>query len=280
MRVRKLAWSAIGVLAFALAGSLPAHAQTDNHLWPRFSIIGGSYWIEVDDTIRVDATSERTGSDVELETDLGLPDSDSLLTFGFDWGFARKHSLGVRYYSYEREGSRSIDRIVTIGDVTFPVGARLDASFETESIEAIYDYWFVRKDNVGFAGSLGLVYLGLDASATGTAVFGPSGRTETREVSASTDLPVPMIGLALKGSPTSRLVLRADARYLPSVQIGDVDGEAASYSFSADFYIFGGFALGASYAGRIYEVEVDQTSWHGSVDLSSEGWQGYLRLSL
>jgi hypothetical protein len=279
MRIRRLTWSAIGVFALALAGALPARAQT-NHLWPRFSFTAGSYWIEVDDTIRIDATSERTGSDVELETDLGLPDNDSLLTFGFDWGFARKHSLGVRYYAYEREGSRSIDRVVTIGDETFPVGARLDASFETNSIEAIYDYWFVRKDNVGFAGSLGLVYLGVEASATGTAVFGPSGQTETREVSASTDLPVPMIGLALKGSPWHWLVLRADARYLPSVQIGDIDGEAASYSLGADFYLFGGFALGARYAGHIYEVDVDQSRWQGSVDLSSEGWQGYLRLSL
>lgn len=279
MRIRKPLRSAIGVLALVLAGALPARAQT-NYLWPKFSITAGSYWIEVDDTIRVDVSTQRTGSDIQLETDLGLPDSQSLTTFGFDWAFARKHSLGVRYYQYDREGSRSLDRTLTIGDTEFPVGARLDADFETTSIEAVYDYWFVRRDTFGFGGSLGLVYLSLDAEATGTFTLGTSGATETRRASASTDLPVPMIGLSVKGTPWSRLVLHAEGRYLPSVEIGDINGEAAAFSIGADLYVFKALAIGASYDGRIYEVDVDQENWRGAVDLSSEGWRGYLRLSM
>ena len=274
----KLVRSAVGTLILALAGMLPARAET-NYLWPRFSLTAGSYRITTDDTIRIDASAERLGTEVNWEEDLGLPDTDSLATFGLDWGFAPKHSLGFRYYSMEREGSRSIDRTITIGDVTFPVGARLEAATDATSIEAFYDYWFVRKDAFGFAGSLGLVYVTVDASATGTAVFGPSGTTETRETSASTDLPVPMIGLAFKASPGSRLVLYANGRYLPKVQIGDVDGEAGSYSLGADLYLLGPFAIGASYDGVFYNVDVDQSKWHGSVDLSTKGWKGYVRLS-
>jgi hypothetical protein len=250
MRIRRLLRSVTGVFALVFAGALPAHAQT-NYLWPTFSITGGSYWIEVDDSIRVDASTMRTGSDIELETDLGLPESQSLVTFGLDWAFAPKHSLGVSYYQYERDGSRAIDRTITIGGVEFPVGARLDAEFETTSIEAVYDYWFVRRDTFGFAGSLGLVYLSLDAEATGTVVLGSSGATETRRASASTDLPVPMIGLSVKGTPWRRLVLYAEGRYLPSVEIGDVNGEAASFSLGADLYVFKSLAIGASYDGRI-----------------------------
>jgi hypothetical protein len=275
---RTLLRGAAGTLVLALAGMLPAHAET-NYLWPRFSLTGGSYRITTDDTIRIDATAERTGTEVRLEADVGLPDSESLATFGVDWGFAARHSLDFRYYSLDREGSRAIDRTFTIGDVVFPVGARLDAESETTSIEAIYNYWFVRKDDLGFAGSLGLVYLSVDVAATGTAVFGPSGVTETRRVSASTELPVPMIGLAIKGSPWRRLVLRADGRYLPNVQVGDVDGEAGSYSLGADFYVAGPFALGASYDGTFYKVDLEDTNWHGSVDLATKGWKGYARLS-
>src|SRR6185436_11076861 len=169
----KLVRSAVGILVLALAGMLPARAET-NYLWPTFSLTAGSYRITTDDTIRIDASTERVGTEVQWEEELGLPDSDDLATFGLDWGFAARHSLGFRYYSLEREGSRSIDRTITIGDVTFPVGARLDAASDTTSIEAFYDYWFVRKDAFGFAGSLGLVYVTIDTSVTGTAVFGPS----------------------------------------------------------------------------------------------------------
>jgi hypothetical protein len=266
------------MLALALAGGLPARAETD-YLWPRYSLTAGSYWITADDRIRIDASANRAGTGVRLETDLGLPDSDSLATFGFDWGFADRHSLGFKYYNHDRAGSRSIDRVFTIGDVEYPAGARLETAFDTTSIEAVYNYWFVRKDAYGFAGSLGLVYLGIDATVTGTARFGTSGATETRQASASTDLPVPMIGLAYKASPWRRLVLHADGRYLPSVQIGDVNGEAGSYSLGADFYLVGPFAVGVSYDGTFYDIDLDETRWRGSVDVSTKGWKGYLRAS-
>lgn len=274
--------SAAGTLALAfalvLAGALPACAETD-YLWPKFSLTGGSYWVDTEATVRIDASTEAAGTEVQLEGELGLPESTSLASFGLDWGFADRHSLSFRYYSYDREGSRTISRNVTVGDVTFPVGARLDVASDTTSIEAIYNYWFVRHDNLGLGGSFGLVYLSFDATATGTAVFGPSGATETRQASGNTDLPVPMIGLAFKANPWHRLVFHADGRYLPTVQIGDIEGEAASYSLGADLYVAGPFALGASYDGHFYKVDLDQPEWRGSADLTTEGWQGYVRLS-
>jgi hypothetical protein len=275
---RRLMRSAAGTLALAFAGMLPARADT-NYLWPRFSFTGGSYRITTDDTVRIDASSARAGTEVRLETDLGLPDTKSLAIFGFDWGFAARHSLQLKYYELSREGSRAVSRVVTIGDVTFPAGAQLTAAFDTTSIEGAYNYWFVRRDDLGVAASAGLVYLELDASMTGTAVFGPSGATETRRTSASTELPVPMIGLAAKGSPWQRVVLFGSARYLPSVKIGDVNGEAGSYKLGADFYVIGAFALSASYDGTFYKIDVDQSRWRGAVDLETKGWQGYVRVS-
>jgi hypothetical protein len=276
---RKLMRSAVGMLALACAGMPPARAETTNYLWPRFAVTAGSYRIDTDDSIRIDVSAQATGTEARLEEDFGLPDSESLTTLGFEWGFAARHSLDFKYYDLDREGSRTISRTITIRDVEFPVGASLDASFGTTSIEGAYNYWFVRRDELGVAASLGLVYLDLGASMTGTAVFGSSGATETRSVSASTDLPVPMIGLAVKGSPWRRVVLFGSGRYLPAVQIGDIDGEAGSYKLGADWYLIGAFALGASYDGTFYKIDVDQSRWRGSVDLASKGWNGYVRAS-
>ncbi len=266
------------MLALACAGMLPARAET-NYLWPRFAVTAGSYQITTDNSIRIDVSAQVIGTEARLEEDFGLPDSESLTTFGLEWGFAARHSLDFKYYDLDREGSRTISRTLTIRDVEFPVGASLDASFGTTAIEGAYNYWFVRRDELGVAASLGLVYLDLGASMTGTAVFGSSGATETRSVSASTDLPVPMIGLAVKGSPWRRVVLFGSGRYLPTVQIGDIDGEAGSYRLGADWYLIGAFALGVSYDGTFYKIDVDQSRWRGAVDLASKGWNGYVRAS-
>jgi hypothetical protein len=98
-------------------------------------------------------------------------------------------------------------------------------------------------------------------------------------VSAHTDAPVPMIGLALKGSPVRRLVLHAEARYLPRVTVEDVDGEATTFSLGADFQVAGPLHVSVAYEGTTYEVDIARDDWRGAVDLDSKGFRAGLRLS-
>jgi len=272
-RLRRRPIPAALVLIFA-AGA--AGAQTD-YLWPDFAFSAGAYLLSTSDQIGVEGEIEALGRPVDLEADLGLPDDETLLSARFDWAFAERHSVGLSYYSNEREGAREIDTAIEIGGRVFPVGARVEASLETTSIEGHYDWWFLRHDGFGVAGSLGLVYLSLDATATASVRIGGGSGTITRSESADTDLPVPMIGVALKGRPWSRLVLRGHARILPSVRIGDYEGEAASYGAGADFYFWGPLGVGLAYEATTYQVDIDADSWRGSVDLDAEGWRLYLR---
>jgi hypothetical protein len=267
---------AIFALAFAFASTGLAQSETD-FLWPTFSVTAGGFRVTSDDDIRIEGTLDRVNSEVSLSSDLGLPESDTVLAAGFEWGFAAKHSLGLRYFALQREGSRSINRDIQIGNTVFPVGARVDGRFDSDTIEASYNYWFVRRDEFGFGGTLGLVYLSLDAQASASVTIGGGVGSVTYRETANTDLPIPMIGLTFKGSPVNRLVLRASAMALPSVTIGDVSGSAAAYSVGAEYYILGPVALGASYDGTFYDVDVEDSHWNGSVNLSHDGLQLYLR---
>ena len=91
--------------------------------------------------------------------------------------------------------------------------------------------------------------------------------------SASTDLPVPMIGVVAKGSPWPWLVLHGGLRYLPSVTIDQYSGDAASYAVGADFYVWGPLAIGAAYTGTYFNAEIDDSNWNGSVDLANDGFR-------
>lgn len=263
-------------VACGLAGAGATHAEVDD-LWPTFAVGAGGYWIDTTDEVRIDGSLGAAGRQIDLQADLGLPDSKTLIQADLVWAFAERHSVELGYYSLERKGSRSLAREVEIGDTVFPVGATASASFETTAIEAAYTYWFVRHENFGFGGTIGLVELGLDAEASATVRLGGTGATISERADASTDLPVPMIGLAVKGSPVDRLVLYARGRFLPSVSVGDYSGEAGTYSAGAQYRLFGPVALGASYDGAFYKADVDTTSWGGSVDLVSRGWRLYLR---
>lgn len=277
MRIRQFL---AGAAFLALGSTAVASAQTEsNRLWPTFDVAVGSYQISASDEIKVQGSIERLGREIDLDRDFGLPDRKSVFGGGFHWAFADKHSLGLNTWSLKRDVGRSINRDVELGGITFPVGASASVEFKQTFIEATYDYWFVRHESFGFGGSFGLVYLSLDAKAQASYEFGNSGQTTTVRESASTDLPVPMIGAVVKGSPLSWLVLRGWLRYLPSVTIDQYSGEAASYGIAADFYVWGPLAIGAAYSGTYYKADVDDNNWNGSIDLANDGAQLYLRAS-
>lgn len=267
---------AAGTIAiFALAG-MAAHAETD-YLWPRFSVDAGALSLSTQDEIRLNGELEILGRPVDFQTDFGLPDSKTALGLRLDWAFADRHSVDLQYYSLDRDASRSILREVEIGNIEFPIGASASASFKTTTIESSYTYWFLRNESFGLGGSFGLVYLGLDAGVSARGQFGPGGSTVSRSISESTDVPVPMIGMAVKGSPFRRLVLFAYGRILPSVSVGDYDGSAGSFGAGANYFLFGPLAVGASFNGTYYRAGIDTSNWEGDIDLSQNAWNLYLR---
>lgn len=275
--IRRPIFTATLLLALAAAGFSPVTAEETDHLWPRFAVDAGAYQISTSDEIRVQGSIDLVGHEVDLSRDIGLPDSETLLSLKLDWAFAERHSLELGYWSLSRTGSRAIAREVEIGDYVFPVGAEARLDFDSTTLGASYTYWFLRKPNFGLGGTFGLVYLGLDAKASASVELAGVGVTVSRSASASTDLPVPMIGASLKGSPWRWLVLYGRVAVLPSVTVGDYSGAAGVYSFGADFYVWGPLALGASFDGSYYDADVDNRDWNGSVDLSSNGFRFYLR---
>jgi hypothetical protein len=266
------------VVAFGALIATSAPAQTD-HLWPRFSVTAGAYEISTNDKIGVEGSIEAAGREVDFSTDLGLPDNATLLAAGIDWTFANRHTLDFTYYTYDRNGSRDLGRNIEIGDQVFPIGASVEGSFKSTSIEAGYTYWFMRRETFGFGGTLGLVYLGLDAEASASFTAGGGSGTISRSASASTDLPVPMVGLSVKGQPWQRVVLYARARFLPSMSIDQYDGEAASYTVGTDVWVIDWLALGLSYDGTYYRAEIDDSSWRGSLDVENSGLHLFLRFA-
>jgi hypothetical protein len=275
MNLRSI-FAAACVLALGAARVASAQSETD-HLWPTFDVAVGSYQVSADDQIRIEGTIERLGHEVDLGRDFGLPDRKSVFGGAFHWAFADKHSVGVSTYTLKRDQTRSIEGVIEIGDTTFPIGASATLEFQQTTIEATYDYWFLRQEKFGLGGSFGLVYLSLDAEARASIQVGSAGQSIEDSSSASTDLPVPMIGLVTKGSPWPWLVLHAGARYLPSVTIDQYSGEAASYLIGADFYVWGPLAVGVAYSGTYYKADVDDSNWNGSIDVSNSGAQVYLR---
>jgi hypothetical protein len=99
------------------------------------------------------------------------------------------------YFQNKRSDTRMLEEDISFRGQTYPVNASLTASSELSIAQLSYDYAFLRRPTYEIAAGLGIHYIDMaftldgEISAPGGAVSG------SREASASTGAPLPVVGL-------------------------------------------------------------------------------------
>ena len=95
---RGIAKAAIATV-LVLAGLGPAQADED----PTFSISLGAFFTDRDSNTQIDADATDTGSDVDLEDDLGFDKSDTVFRIDAYWRFAERHRIDISAFDLSRD---------------------------------------------------------------------------------------------------------------------------------------------------------------------------------
>ena len=271
---------ALALLGGVLAVPVARAQGTGSFPFDRFSVTVGSFYQTTDVGLRLDASAEREGTSISLEEDLGFDDSQDLLRFELEWRPFERSQFSAGYYELSRDARRTLDREIEFGDTTFPVSASLAADADTQYAELYYTFWAVKKPQSGLGLSIGAAAFSIDL-ALSAAVERPGGQgTRSLEESASTDLPVPLLGVQWRYAFTSHWMIGADVRALPSVQIEDYEGSALTYGARLEFRPFRNFGLGAAWTSFNIDVDVERDRFQGSLDYTVEGAQVYARLAV
>ena len=155
----------------------------------------GWFFMSTDMRVRVDGEAqEETGDDVDFDDTFGIGDFDR---FRADvlWRISGRHAVKFMYFENNRDATRSATRDVTFRGETFPVGATINAHSDVTVAQLGYEYAFRRRDTYELAGGIGIHYvdLGLGLDATVTAQGSTASRSLDEE--ASTQAPLPVLGL-------------------------------------------------------------------------------------
>lgn len=269
-----LAWFLSLMLVFSLPSA--AAGQTDP-LWERWGLSVGSFFYSADSNVRADADRNRAeiGTDIDFENDVGLNSSATLVKLRLYRLFGRRHELSLGTYELNRSASQTITRDLEFENTVFPASATVDGELNTRNIELAYSYYVVRRDRFGFGLSGGIVDFEIEGRlATTLQVAGSSLRLAER---ASATVPIPMLGARLRGLPHPRIVLLAEARFLPSIQIGDIDGSSATASLAVEGRVARHVRLGLSYDYFEIDAGVVESSLTGRIKWTEGGSQLYLR---
>jgi len=243
-----------GLLAAATAGlAAPAAAQS----------IQDKAWIEVSayfPSINTDATVTRPGfpgTDIDLESDLGLDKHETLPAVYAGWRFTDRFTLIGEYYALDRNGSRVLSRDINFGDATFPASFEVKSELHSDIYRVALGYSFIKNEQSELGASLGLHATDFKIDLSGQArVGGATGLQNNRQ---STDFlaPMPTVGVFGTFEPMPKVIMTGRADYM-SLKIGDYDGSIFNGQAAIGYRVYGNVDVGVSYRYVKYKLDVDK----------------------
>jgi hypothetical protein len=273
------------VLGGLLAGGLlvsPAFAQSSagpwNDLPDRFQIDIGYFRLDASTVLRYQGGQGGSG-EVDLEQDLGLPESVNTFWVDATWRVGRRHQLKLGFTRSSRERNQvELQRDFTWGGQTYQAGLQATTIGATDILGGYYRFAIVRNDRFEIGPTLGVGYLWLDVRirATGT-VTGPGGAPESRSLdeSASTGSVTGALGGYLMAWPAKRLQLQADFLYI-KVNPDDTEAAVTDWRVAGNYYFTRSVGLGVQYKFDRYRYDRGIVSSELGGELTAQGFQLFL----
>jgi hypothetical protein len=265
VRARR-AWGAT-ILAASLWSGV-ALADGPDLLGNPYSLSLGTYLLDTDTTLSLDASSDRTGTEFNWESVLGGGEVNRFRIDG-TWRFAERHKLRGMWFDFSRKRTRAIDTEIDWGDEVFPVDSEVTGSNRFSIFELAYEYAFMRRDDFELAVTAGLHYTQFKATLSATL---PSGGSTTREASdtAKLDVPLPVFGLRGLWNVTGDFWLDAGAQYF-SLSYDDYDGSITDLRVSLLWQPKDWVGIGIGYNRFGVDVELERDSFRGEFDWTYDG---------
>jgi hypothetical protein len=237
---------------FGLVVSGLCQAESSGPFDYRFGLFGGAYFAEVDTNLRWDS-SLIEGTEIGLESNLGMKDNDSAFNGGLEWRFFNRHALSLNYFKLTRSGVADAPFNIIIDGETIPVGAEVSSSFKAKVTSLKYDFAFIKRENLMLDVGLGLSIqdLGFAIQAEDDDVF------EQGDVTA----PLPTITFGLKWAITPSFIANLDLGWF-DLKIDNVKGEITELNTGVTWKRWEnvGFNLAYNYfdvSGRVTDEEGD-----------------------
>jgi hypothetical protein len=264
-------------VSMILAATCAAARADESPMNDRFVFDVGSYFMGSSTSIRADELSGiDLGTRFRVEDVFGLED-ETVFRLEAAWRFKPRHAVRLMYFDSARSGSRTLERDIEFGDESFPVGASATVDFDFTVTQLAYRYSLVKRDGFELDGSAGIHNIDFGMGIRGT-LSGPGGGSAfSGSESASTNAPLPVIGIGMTWRMAGDVYLLAHAQYF-QVEYGDIDGRLTDLQAGLLWQFSKRIGAGASYNRFSLDVGAeDDDSFRGALNWTYDGPQLFLR---
>jgi hypothetical protein len=202
----------------------------------RFSLGLGFFYSADNAGITLGSKQAGLGIVYDLEDALGLETSSFVFRGDASLKLGKRHrsTIVLNYFGINRRATKTLDADLELGDITYPVGTKLDSKFYLSIIRAKYEYTFLQDDRVSLGLSAGLYIIPLSFSVK-------SGSSE--EQATAFIAPLPVFGLRSDFFITKKLELKESAEVL-YLKIDNFSGSILDLKLAVEYRAFKHFGFG------------------------------------
>jgi hypothetical protein len=257
-----------GVVA-ATAMSLHAQAPPDRE---RAAIAFGAFITDPATEVSV-GNDSGNGTDIDMEDDLGLERSTTVLRLGGHLWLSERNRLDFSLFSFSREGTRRIDETIEFGDEIFAINTVVTSQADLDVAKAAYTFAPIVKER-GYLGLTAGLYVSQTMLSLSAATLN---RSEERDLTA----PLPVIGIRGDYALSDRFTLRGAVEWF-GIDTGDVEGTLLDRYVAVDYGFGRRFAVGVAYNDVSMDIDADEGTggFRGALDWGYDGWLVYMNVNL
>jgi hypothetical protein len=219
------------------------------------------FWYMLPDGTIAVGSGGRSGTTLDLETDLGYADYEGVP--GLTVVVGDRHQVGLNYFSMELSSSDRVRQDSRFGPLTFPGGSKVSSDFEAEFARGFYRY------DMGSSFARGGLIAGGQYMDFSARLSSASAGQTTEEMTAV----IPIVGVYFVGHPLPFFGFRGSAvgsRW----DIGDVEAAFMDIEFGAELTFLGGFFAAGGY--RYVTIDATYDEDNSDVDVALSGPMVYV----
>lgn len=250
-----------GLLAQDAAGRHPL-------LEDRLLVSAGLYIFDRDIKLRVDGSGSAL-RDFDFSESAKLSRSDSRFAGSLRWRFGEKWSVAAQYFDSSDDARAELVEDVPWGDLLFRQGTGVSAGVDIEVGRLFFGRRFSSGPRHELGLGIGAHWLEIGAFIEGRAQINDETPRQYR-ASVSAGAPLPNIGGWYIYAFSPRWAIETRLDWL-SASFDEYSGSLWNGAAGIQYQVFEHLGFGLSYQYFLLDVDVDDTGWHGAVDLQFNG---------
>jgi hypothetical protein len=224
----------------------------------RFRLRAGLF-VPINSTdVQVSSANRNAGTDLNLESDLGLSRVISTFMANFQWRVSRRSIINSTFYAINRSSTYTLRKDIVFDSTTYLANSSVDVFFNTAIYQIAYGYSILAKPSYEIGIMIGSHIVGFSTGINTNGSMGIAKNSDFRFTA-----PLPDLGIWGSYALSNRFALSLDASYL-ALTIDDTKGSIFSYNLQFLYKLRRRFDVSLGFAGLNFKISKTIQTVEGS----------------